>query len=156
MKKTMTVFGAGHKIAAVTVPFLGITLAAGYLRHELFTFGALPASLLIGTGCGLIVLGLAVNFTAAVMMMRAFAAKRLQTSGPYAISRNPMYTSFLLLTLPGMALVLNNWTILGVTAAVYAATTRFVREEERWLEEQFGAEWIEYTSRVGRILPRLF
>jgi protein-S-isoprenylcysteine O-methyltransferase Ste14 len=151
----MTIFGAGHKIAAVTFPVLAIAIAAGFFFPVIFHFGPIPYPLLVGTGLGLIVIGLSVYCTAAIMMLRAFRNGQLATRGPYALSRNPMYASFIIFTLPGMSLVLNNWVILLVSVVLYDAITRFVKEEEQWLASKFGRSWTDYAARVGRIFPRL-
>ena len=76
--------------------------------------------------------------------------------GRATIRRNPMYASFIALTVPGIALVLNNWTVLPASIALYAAVSYFVKDEEQWLEAQFGAQWTEYSGRTGRIFPQLW
>ena len=155
MKTThMTVIGAGHKIAAIAFPVLAVTITLGCIFPGLLHFGPLSRPLLIGTGLGLVVIGLGINFSSAVLMMAAFRSGRLATIGPYAVSRNPMYTSFIIFTIPGIALALNNWAVLAASAALYGAIQLFINEEEHWLEKQFGQAWADYANRVGRIFPR--
>jgi protein-S-isoprenylcysteine O-methyltransferase Ste14 len=154
MTKDMTAIGAEKKIAAITLPCLGIACSAGIIFPERFKIGCLSIPLLFGSGLGLIVVGLSLYGTAAIMMLRAFRRGRLETRGPFAISRNPMYASFMALLLPGLALALNNWLILAAIAALCAATNHFVKEEERRLELKFGPLWKDYAARVGRFFPK--
>ena len=78
--------------------------------------------------------------------------QRLVTSGPYRLSRNPMYVA--------VVTVLAGWCtasdsralfIYGV-AALCAVALRVVLVEEPWAARRFGAEWDAYRTRVPRWL----
>ncbi len=76
----------------------------------------------------------------------------LLTSGPYRYSRNPLYIVLILIQITA-ALWLNIlWVLLlaPVSAVIihYYAVTR----EERYLEQQFGQEYLDYKQRVRRWL----
>ncbi|MHC4934204.1 MAG: methyltransferase family protein, partial [Planctomycetota bacterium] len=80
---------------------------------------------------------------------------RLVTSGPYRLVRHPAYTG-LILYFTGVALTLSDlWMLIIIVGAVAIAVTRRVRREERWLGEEFGAEYEEYRKRTTRFLPHL-
>ncbi len=78
--------------------------------------------------------------------------RRLVITGPYAVSRNPMYLGWTLLHL-GLGLVARtSWT--GLTVAVAAAWIHGeILREERTLAARFGAEFAEYRMAVPRYLP---
>ena len=79
-------------------------------------------------------------------------ATTLVTSGPYALTRNPMYVSLALLT-TAFALFLNTWWIVFLLIPVLLVVQRFVIvKEERYLRRRFGAEYEAYTRRVRRWL----
>lgn len=79
-------------------------------------------------------------------------ASALVTTGPYKLTRNPMYVSLALLTL-AFALFLNTWWIVGLLLPALLAVQRFVIEpEEKYLHRRFGAEYEEYARRVRRWL----
>lgn len=70
--------------------------------------------------------------------------------GPYAISRNPMYTGSLL-TLIGIALVRGSLPALLSPIAFLTIITRGqIAFEERALDEAYGAEYAGYKERVRR------
>lgn len=74
----------------------------------------------------------------------------LVTSGPYAISRNPMYLGFGLLIL-GIAVLLGTAAPLVLAAVFFPiADHLFIRFEESVLEAEFGPAWIDYATRVRR------
>ena len=82
------------------------------------------------------------------------APKRLVVRGLYRYTRNPMYV--------GVLTVILGWAVLFQTAALvlYALIVGacfhlfIVLYEERHLQKEFGGEYDDYRSRVGRWLPR--
>jgi protein-S-isoprenylcysteine O-methyltransferase Ste14 len=155
MTSRMTVFGAAHKIALITLPVLALTLFLGMQYRGPFRYGVVPEPVLIRCGIGLMAAGLSITFASAIPMTRAFAQKRLLTARSYGIIRNPMYASFIFFTLPDLSLALNCRAVLTTSVALYLATAIFVKYEEVWLVRQFGDVWEAYTNRVGRIIPKV-
>jgi protein-S-isoprenylcysteine O-methyltransferase Ste14 len=77
------------------------------------------------------------------------------TSGPYAVSRNPMQTSALIMV-TGAAIVLDSWSfMLGgfVIPISYLLYIKYVEETE--LEARFGEEYLAYKRSTPFILPKL-
>jgi protein-S-isoprenylcysteine O-methyltransferase Ste14 len=74
----------------------------------------------------------------------------LITSGPYALSRNPLYLGGNAFIFIGAALSLGSPSALFITAAHLPFIDRFIRREERQLEKDFGQEWLRYSARVRR------
>ena len=79
--------------------------------------------------------------------------QRLVTSGPYAVTRNPMYVGWMLLQLGIGAAARSGW-ILATLPLAGAAIHRDVVSEERRLTETFGDEHQQYCATVGRYLPK--
>ncbi|MCL2053091.1 MAG: isoprenylcysteine carboxylmethyltransferase family protein [Oscillospiraceae bacterium] len=75
----------------------------------------------------------------------------LVTSGIYQFSRNPAFVGFDLLYI-GCALVFPNVAMLSIAAAAVAAFHIQIIGEERFLEEKFGREYIDYKNKVRRYL----
>ncbi|WP_202867956.1 methyltransferase family protein [Kribbella sindirgiensis] len=79
--------------------------------------------------------------------------ERLVTSGPYALSRNPMYVGWFMAQV-GIGLVTGSGWVLATLPAVGAGLHRDVVREERRLARSFGDEYERYSEKVGRYLPR--
>jgi protein-S-isoprenylcysteine O-methyltransferase Ste14 len=78
------------------------------------------------------------------------AATRLVTTGPFRLTRNPMYTGQVIALL-GIALRAGSWWPLIVTPLSTKATTRLVvLPEENYLAERFGEDYQRYRARVRR------
>jgi protein-S-isoprenylcysteine O-methyltransferase Ste14 len=81
---------------------------------------------------------------------------KLVCTGPYAVIRHPMYTSFMLMGL-GQAFLLSNW-VAGAAGLIGFAVLFFLRvdKEERMMMENFGPEYGAYMERTKRIIPYLY
>jgi protein-S-isoprenylcysteine O-methyltransferase Ste14 len=78
-------------------------------------------------------------------------ATAIVKSGPYRISRNPIYLAFSLLVL-GVACALNSLWLLGtLAAAVSVMSFVVIPREERYLERRFGAEYLDYKAQGGAL-----
>jgi len=80
----------------------------------------------------------------------------LVSSGPYALVRHPMYTSFLLMGI-GQALLLSNWMV-GLAGLIGFAILFFLRvdKEEHMMLANFGPQYRAYMERTKRIIPYLY
>ena len=115
------------------------------------------------TGVALAILGLAITWWARIHLARDWSASvtlkedhRLVRSGPYAITRHPIYSG-LLIAFVGTALV-NEITPLALPGLALL-TCGFVlklRQEERFLADRFGEAYRDYRNRVPGLLPGIW
>ena len=112
---------------------------------------------------GLVVLGAATVATVwarvalGVMWSSAVVTKEhhtLRTSGPYRVTRHPIYTG-ILGVLAGTALLqgLGRWAALFVAVAL--ALQVKIRAEERLLTKEFPGEYERYRRQVPQLIPAL-
>src|SRR5436305_6161829 len=82
-------------------------------------------------------------------------ATRLNTEGPYALTRNPLYLGNLGITL-GLCLIAHDPWLLGIVLFLFAVQYRaIIAAEERFLRERFGVAYEAWCARVPRFWPRL-
>jgi protein-S-isoprenylcysteine O-methyltransferase Ste14 len=130
-------------------------LFASALRPEWLTLTANPVVGVIGVVLG--VLGLTLEIWAIWHLKFAFstepAARRLVTTGPYGLSRHPIYTGG---CLAYVGLFITRPTLpIAVALVVWAICMRMrMRYEEAILSSVFPA-YADYRQRVGAIVPRL-
>lgn len=79
---------------------------------------------------------------------------RLIQRGPYRAVRHPIYSGFLLAAL-GTAIGYGKLPCLIGVAIVFLGFRIKWRMEERFMEEQFGAKYLEYRREVRAIIPGL-
>jgi protein-S-isoprenylcysteine O-methyltransferase Ste14 len=80
------------------------------------------------------------------------ATRAIIANGPYRLSRNPLYVGMLALYVGLAMLAPTFWGLVLFPTAVLLVLWGAIRPEERFLHEQFGAPYDEYTRRVRRWL----
>jgi protein-S-isoprenylcysteine O-methyltransferase Ste14 len=114
-----------------------------------------PGSRWLYSGAGWILVGAGVALSASAVRTASDVdleqPATLISTGPYAISRNPMYVGWTLLYL-GAALVTRNAWMFASLPIVAGVIHRDVLREERTLEQAFGQEYLRYRKLVRRYL----
>jgi protein-S-isoprenylcysteine O-methyltransferase Ste14 len=78
------------------------------------------------------------------------AASTLVIAGPYRITRNPMYLGLALIYL-GIAIAGQSvWAIILLPPVLIIIQRYAIQREEAFLERRFGADYVDYTTRVRR------
>jgi protein-S-isoprenylcysteine O-methyltransferase Ste14 len=106
------------------------------------------------TGVALVVVGLGI-IVSAVAAARDVDIERpevLLVSGPYRISRNPMYVAWGLIHIGAGSISRSAWFAATLPLAGWLVH-REVLAEERELEHRFGNRYRRYVSAVPRYLP---
>ena len=99
------------------------------------------------TLAGIILAALSVH---AVSAIEVEAPTELITTGPYAISRNPMYVAWSLIYIGTIFFVDTKWLLLLFSFVLAYTHYRVILREEGELEELFGNEYREYCKQVRR------
>jgi protein-S-isoprenylcysteine O-methyltransferase Ste14 len=125
---------------------------AGYPVAIAYLLLAKPSSrsILIGSLMGL--LGIAIRGWAAGHLRKH---EGLATSGPYALTRNPLYFGSTILA-AGFALTGNSiWAAILIAAYLLLFYPAVMHREEAELRTQYGGDFEAYASRVPLFWPRL-
>ena len=124
---------------------------------------ALPEPLNLVVAPPLISLGLFLTAWSGLVQLRvgegtpvpAIPTRRLVTSGPYALCRNPMLLGSTVYYL-GIGFLLNSISTMMLVALFLATSVVYIKlVEERELEERFGREYVEYKRRTPFLIPSL-
>ncbi|MFP4164596.1 MAG: methyltransferase family protein [Chitinispirillaceae bacterium] len=121
---------------------------AGFRKSRWTFLPDIPALVLFTAGAVLTFVSL-VNLGRSVRLGLPGRDTKLETSGLYALSRNPMYVGFNLCTLSSM-LMMHSWRIF--VFGIYSIFTyyRIITAEEKFLERRFGDEYRSYRRKVRR------
>ena len=74
----------------------------------------------------------------------------LFTKGPYAITRHPYYLGSITFGF-GIYLILNSWLIIMMVPVILFIRNA-IKNEENFMKDKFGQEWIIYHNKVN-IIP---
>lgn len=123
------------------LPWLPATIS-----DSLFAAGI---ALVIG-GFGLDLYAIRTLFKHKTTVMPTKGAVHLVTSGPFALSRNPIYLGNTILTV-GLGIALANpWLFIGAIVAALATNFLQIVPEEKHLAHRFGKPWHTYCKKVRR------
>ena len=105
------------------------------------------------------ILGLSLTFWARAHLGRNWSGNvtvksdhELIRSGPYAVVRHPIYTGTSLAAL-GLAILNGDLLSLAATVLLLLGWRIKSRMEERFMMEQFGADYANYMRRVKALIP---
>jgi protein-S-isoprenylcysteine O-methyltransferase Ste14 len=143
-------------IASPTVIFTGV-LVLGFGLDLIWPAAFLPESWGLPLGLIVIFAAVSIKLFAAREMVRVKTnlnirkpANDIATSGPYSVSRNPLYIGMILLNI-GIGCIVNSLWIFLLSAGLAAALQKGVIEpEETYLEKKFGDKYLRYKARVRR------
>ena len=126
--------------------FSGFLFAAAYLAFSR------PTLLSLAIGFAIAAIGLFIRGWACGHIRKARA---LDTSGPYAYTRNPLYFGTLIITL-GFGFASGVWW-LGVLSLAFFASIYFpvINVEAEELANVIGDDYREYAAAVPLFVPRL-
>lgn len=80
---------------------------------------------------------------------------KLVTTGIYAYVRHPIYAAFFYIAI-GLILITQN-IILFILPVIYWVflTVAMIKTEEKWLIDKFGNDYIDYSKKVNRFIPKV-
>ena len=111
------------------------------------------------TGAAIIAAGLGFDGAAMVTMARRRAnilphraATALVTTGPFALSRNPIYLGNTLLVVGVGLAFAAPWFLAAALLQAWLVTRLAITREEAHLAATFGADWTRYAARTPRWL----
>ena len=136
-----------------------ISLASGTVMHLVVPLPFLPGTLAVPLGVPLVAVAIAL-YSYAVVKFRAAGTPvparepttAIVRTGPYRLSRNPIYLAFSLFQL-GIAIWVNSvWLLATLVGALALIHYVVIGREEQYLERKFGAQYSEYKMSVRRWL----
>jgi protein-S-isoprenylcysteine O-methyltransferase Ste14 len=147
---------------AVIRPPIAWALAfiAGVALDRLYPMPFVPASVPgAWVGAAIFAFGFALAIWAIVTIRRAGTrvetnkpTTAIVTSGPYRVTRNPIYIG-MLLGQSGLAVGFNSlWLLVTLVPFYFVIRYGVIAREEAYLTHKFGSAYLDYKSRVRRWL----
>lgn len=160
MSAPVTAAGAAVRIKLPPLLYaacLALALAVQWWLQPWDMPGGAPVT---AAGIVLTIAGLLFSFTATATVLRHHTTlaphrpvAQLVTTGPFRLSRNPMYTGLTVGALIGPALWAHTWWPLALVPVCVLAVLRLVIiPEETYLTDRFGDDYRRYRNTVRRWL----
>ena len=153
MEKRLSRFGVGPKIVASVVACAALAAALSYRFAGACVVPAFHQTAAVTLAVILILIGLPIWLIGAITVMRAYNRDQLLTSGVFALVRHPMYAAWIVLILPGIALLTASWPFLLIPLVGYAVFKALIHTEDEYLQSRFGQSYSDYRASVNEIIP---
>jgi protein-S-isoprenylcysteine O-methyltransferase Ste14 len=153
MKTSMTLFGCGPKLALICLPYVILSLIVMYKYPEFFDLRFLDCT--YAKVLGFIWLGLGVIYWmySAFFFLKFFKPGNLITQGPFALCRNPIYSSIIVFIIPSLALIFHSGLIFSISLVLYIGFKISIHGETNVLKRIFGEVYEIYEKSVNEIIP---
>lgn len=148
--------GPGVRFPPPIVPVISILTGVGlqYVYSLLisFPFLTLLGAVFLFSAALLILLSVITFYQNKTSILPHRPDSALITSGPYKITRNPIYLAFIL-TQVGIALVnQNGWILMFTPVSIVILNEKVIKKEEAYLTNIFGTKYQRYLLQVRRWL----
>ena len=150
----MTIIGIGLRFAMLSIIYATIILNLHFLWTPHLSV-PMPRMFTLVLGGLLLIIGIPIYIVSGLTIHKYFHEGKLATKGIYAYFRHPLYGSWIAFIIPGIVLLLNSLIGLSIPIFMYVVFKILIVGEDKYLEERFGGEFLEYKNRVGEIFPKL-
>jgi protein-S-isoprenylcysteine O-methyltransferase Ste14 len=153
MKTSMTFFGCGPRLALLSLPYVILSLIVMCKYPEFFDLRFLDFS--SAKIFGFIWLGLGVIYWmySAIFFLKHFKPGKLITQGPFALCRNPIYSSIIVFIIPSLSLIFHSGLTFSISLVLYIGFRISIHGEANVLRRIFGEDYEIYEKSVNNIIP---
>lgn len=153
-REESTIFGIGPKLYFLTFVYWQLASIISAKFEFVFTISILSTKTASFISNILLIIGIPCLIMSILTLIIEFPKGKLMIKGVYSIVRNPIYSAWICLVMPGLAIETRSWLMLTVPFFMYRLFRVFIKKEERFLEEKFGQEYLDYKAKVGLIFPK--
>ncbi len=119
MENRLSRWGVGPRIVSLTLPHGIVAGIVTRIWPHVCRLRSIPGIVLVMLAVVLLANGLPMLLTTVISMNRAYNSDRLVTSGIFAVVRHPIYSAWIVLILPGLALLSRSWPLLLMSVVAY-------------------------------------
>jgi protein-S-isoprenylcysteine O-methyltransferase Ste14 len=149
----MTYGGIGPKLVLLCLPYVILSLIVMYRYPEFFNLKFLNFPYIKALGFVWLGLGIIFWIYSAISFLKYFKDGKLITRGPFALCRNPIYSSLIVFLIPSLALIYHSGLIFSIALVLYIGFKISIHGESRLLSRTFGDEYELYKKFVNEIFP---
>lgn len=154
-KGHLPILGVGplYVITIILMTIISITLSATGIIPVITFANFQWIFILIGILCFIIGITLWLKAVIIDRLDAHIIKNELVTTGVYAYVRNPVYSAFMFVC-TGVLLIYGNLVLLVLPIIYWGFMTVLMKlTEEKWLEDLYGKEYVQYRQHVNRCIP---
>ncbi len=154
-KGHLPILGVGplYVVTIILMTIISITLSATGIIPVITFANFQWIFILIGILCFIIGITLWLKAVIIDRLDTHIIKNELVTTGVYAYVRNPVYSAFMFVC-TGVLLIYGNLVLLVLPIIYWGFMTVLMKlTEEKWLENLYGKEYVQYRQHVNRCIP---
>ena len=154
-KGHLPILGVGplYVVTIILMTIISITLSATGIIPVITFANFQWIFILIGILCFIIGITLWLKAVIIDRLDAHIIKNELVTTGVYAYVRNPVYSAFMFVC-TGVLLIYGNLVLLVLPIIYWGFMTVLMKlTEEKWLEDLYGKEYVQYRQHVNRCIP---
>ena len=153
MKTSMTLFGCGPKLAILCLPYIILSLVVMFIYPDFFDLKFLDNIYTRVSGYAWLAIGIVFWIYSAIYFLKYFKPGELITRGPFALCRNPIYSSIIVFIIPALGIIFHSGLTLSIALVLYVGFKISIHGETSVLRKIFGEEYDKYEKSVNEIIP---
>jgi protein-S-isoprenylcysteine O-methyltransferase Ste14 len=126
---------------------------ATWLWPEVCMVSVVPYPVFLVAGIVLLVVGIPTLLVAAKAATVAYNSDKLATTGIFGFVRNPIYSAWIILIIPGLVLLSRSWPLFFTPAVAYMVFKVRIGRENEYLARHFGEDYRTYKAQVNELVP---
>lgn len=153
MQDRLSRWGVGPRIALAALTYAALAGATTRRWPDACRILFVPYSVFVSLGSLVLVIGVAMLVFAARSATKAYNHDQLVLSGVFALVRHPIYSAWIVLILPGLALFSRSWPQMLTPLVACTVFKLSIRREDEYLRQRFGDVYLDYRARVSELIP---
>jgi protein-S-isoprenylcysteine O-methyltransferase Ste14 len=153
MSRELSRWGIGPSILASAGAYAAVAGLATWLWPDICFFTAIPSIVFLVAGIVLLAIGVPMLMVAGRAATVAYNSDKLATTGIFGLTRNPIYSAWIVFIIPGLVLFSQSWPLFLTPVVTYMIFKAKIRRENDYLERQFGDEYRRYKAEVNELVP---
>lgn len=153
MSTKMTFGGIGPKLALISLPYILLAILVIQKDPQFLKLNLADNVWITIAGYAWISIGFLFYVTTILVFLTDFKKGLLVTRGTFSLCRNPIYASFIVFFIPGLALIFQSGMILSIALVLYLNFKISIHGENKVLEREFGDAYEVYRKSANEIIP---
>ncbi len=149
----LTLGGVGPRMVLLCLPYIILSIAVWAIHPDFLSLNFADNHILFYASIAWLVAGVIFWISSVVTFRTAFREKKLVTSGPFAVCRNPVYASYIVFIIPALGVMLHSGLVLSISAVMYMAFKICIHGEVIVLRRTFGEAYENYCNSVNELFP---
>ncbi len=153
MTRELSRWGVGPSIMVSAGTYAAVAGLVTWLWPDICLITVVPYSIFLVAGIVLLTIGIPMLILAGKAATVAYNSDKLATTGIFGLTRNPIYSAWIVFIIPGLVLFTRSWPLFLTPIAAYLIFKARIGRENEYLNKRFGDDYRKYKAEVNELVP---